>query len=510
MFGVGLHFDLKDLLAVRRIAIPGATAQITVATLLGMLISSLFGWPLEGGFVFGLCLSVASTVVLTRVLVDNRALHTTTGHVAVGWLIVEDIFTVIVLVLLPIFFDAQNADGNIYLALGVVTLKFLGLMLAIFVLGARAIPWLFSKVAESGSQELFTLTVLVTALGISVGSAVFFDVSMALGAFLAGMVVGKSEFSQRAASEALPLRDAFAVLFFVSVGMLLDPTILLENYIILIATLAVVIVGKSLAAFVIVVLLGYPVKVALGVSVALAQIGEFSFILATLGNQLDILDPLATQLLVATAIFSITVNPVLYRLVPYADKWISSKPSLNCLLNARIRSQLPEGVIHAGSASNLPTHQAVIIGYGPIGKIVSRVLKENGIDSTIIELNLETTRRLSEEGISAVYGDAGKRETLISAGLDSAKILILSASSISDAEELVRLAREINPEIQIIARTAHIRELLRLRDSGCEAVYSGEGEVALAVVEEVLRNLGATSEQIERERRKTRRELARF
>lgn len=507
MFGVGLHFHLKDLLAVKSVAIPGAIAQIAVATLLGYLVANYFDWTFQTGIIFGLALSVASTVVLTRVLVDNRALHSPTGHVAIGWLIVEDIFTVIALVLLPIFFGSQSADANLPVALGIVALKFLGLAAAILILGAKVIPWLFTRVAESYSQELFTLTVLVTALGIAVGSAMVFDVSMALGAFLAGMVVGKSEFSQRAASEALPLRDAFAALFFVSVGMLLDPHILIDNIWIVLATLFVVIVGKGVAAFLIVILLGYPIAVALGVSVALAQIGEFSFILASVGKDLGVFSELATNTLVAVAIISITLNPILYCAVKHVDKWIASKPRLYALLTICLNKRLPDEVINPDPYRRYGQHHAIIVGFGPIGRIVSRLLQDNGLTTAVIELNLETARELNEQGLQAVYGNAEKRETLLAAGVEKAKTLVISASSVTSAEEVVRVSKELNPSINIIARTAYLKDLVNLKISGCEAVYSGEGEVALALVGEVLRSLGATEEQVQREQRRTKKEL---
>src|SRR3989442_5760666 len=303
MFGVGLHFHLTELLAVRRVALPGAIAQSLVATVLGAVMARAFGWTLAAGIVFGLALSVASTVVLLRVLADHGDLHTPTGHIAVGWLVVEDLFTVLVLVLLPALFGGQHAGlGHVPRALGLAALKLLALIAFTMLVGGRLIPWLLERVVETRSRELFTLTVLVVALGIAVGSALTFGVSMALGAFLAGMIVGQSEFSLRAASEALPMRDAFAVLFFVSVGMLFDPGALMASPRLLLATLAIVMLGKPIVALVIVTLLGYGSKIAIGVAIALAQIGEFSLILANVGDQLNILSSGATNLIVAVSI----------------------------------------------------------------------------------------------------------------------------------------------------------------------------------------------------------------
>nr|WP_256200168.1 cation:proton antiporter [Verrucomicrobium spinosum] len=304
MFGVGLHFHLKDLLAVRKVAIPGAVAQIAAATALGAIVTHFFGWSIEAGIVFGMAISVASTVVLTRVLSDNRALHTPSGHIAIGWLIVEDLFTILVLVLLPAIFgnpgDAQGAGhgaegGNVWLTMGVAMFKLGLLCVFTLVAGQKIIPWFLGYVAKTGARDLFTLTVLVLALGIAVGSAKFFGASMALGAFLAGMVVGQSEFSGRAASEALPMRDAFAVLFFVSVGMLFDPGALKTGWPLMLATLGIVIIGKPLAALAVVLFFKKPLSSALSISVALAQIGEFSFILAALGTSMKILPPEATN-----------------------------------------------------------------------------------------------------------------------------------------------------------------------------------------------------------------------
>jgi CPA2 family monovalent cation:H+ antiporter-2 len=337
MFGVGLHFHFRELLAVRRIALPGAVVQSLTATVLGALTARAFGWDWTAGVVYGLAISVASTVVLTRVLVDNNDLHTPTGHIAIGWLVVEDLFTVVVLVLLPALAGgAEAGPGALPLALAVAALK-IGILVGLtFFLGGRLIPWLLAGVAVTRSRELFTLTVLVVALGIAVGSAKLFGVSMALGAFLAGMVVGRSDFSLRAASEALPMRDAFAVLFFVSVGMLFDPRYLLAAPGLVATTLAIILLGKPLAALGIVLALHYPVRVALAVAIALAQIGEFSFILASQGQGLGILPDAATNALVAAAIVSISLNPLLYRLLDPLETRLSRRPRFWRWLNARV------------------------------------------------------------------------------------------------------------------------------------------------------------------------------
>jgi monovalent cation:H+ antiporter-2, CPA2 family len=510
MFSVGLHFHFKELLAVRRIALPGAITQSLIATALGAITVWAFGWGWAAGSVYGLAISVASTVVLTRVLADNNDLHTPAGHIAVGWLVVEDLFTVVVLVLLPALFgDRDVGPGGLTLALGLAALKIGALVALTFLLGSRVIPWLLKRVAATRSRELFTLAVLVIALGIAVGSATTFGVSMALGAFLAGMVVGRSDFSLRAASEALPMRDAFGVLFFVSVGMLFDPRYLLESPGLVAATFAIIVLAKPLAALSIVLALRYPPKVALSVAVALAQIGEFSFILAALGKNLHLLPEEATNALVAAAIASISLNPLAYRLVNPLESWAVRHSGLWRWLVVRAQPRIsPPSTPSSEGDPTIPSRQrAVIVGYGPVGQTLVRVLRDNDIEPAVIEMNLETVQRLREEGVLAVYGDANHRETLKSAGVDRAGCLIMSASGIQGAEEVIRIARELNPAIRVLARTAYLRESGALRQAGADSAFSGEGEVALAMAESVLRALGAIPEQIDRERERVRSDL---
>ena len=501
MFGVGLHFHLRELWAVRRVAIPGALVQSLVATGSAALIVRALGWNWTAGLVFGLCLSVASTVVLVRVLADHRDLHTPTGHVAVGWLVVEDLFTVMILVLLPaVVGDGTTGPTHLFSVIGRTALLLGTLVVVTLLVGDRLIPWLLECVAATGARELFTLTVLVLALGIAVGSAKVFGVSVALGAFLAGLVVGRSEFSLRAATEALPMRDAFAVLFFVSVGMLVDPGHLLDAPALLAGTLAVILLGKPLAALGIVLLLRYPVRLALAVAVALAQIGEFSFLLALLGTQLGILPTAATHAIVTAAVLSITINPLLYRLVEPAAAWWSRRAH-----RTESREE-PDAVAQERPTPGNP-HRAVIVGYGPVGRTVARLLRDNAIEPVIVELNLETVRRVREEGLTAVYGDARQRDVLQAAGVAQARSLILSASAISGADELIRLARELNPTVSVLARATHLQELAALHQAGAEIAFSGEGEVALALTEAILHRLGATPDQIDRERERVHAEL---
>jgi CPA2 family monovalent cation:H+ antiporter-2 len=502
MFGVGLQFHVEELLAVRRVAIPGAVAQSAVATALGAVIARAFGWEWPAAIVFGMALAVASTVVLVRILADNRALHTPTGHIAVGWLVVEDLFTVVALVLLPALFG-PSGGSNLAVALGSTALKVGALVAFTAIIGVRVIPRVLDHVADTRSRELFTLTVLVIALGIAVGSAAVFGVSMALGAFLAGMVVGRSDYSLRAASEALPMRDAFAVLFFVSVGMLLPPAFLVEAPWLIAATLAVILLGKPLIAFLIVWLMRYPFRVALSVSIALAQIGEFSFILSSLGRDLGILTGSVTNTLVAASIVSIVLNPLLYRLIPHIERWASSRPRLWAVLNPVVTDP---GALPAPAAVE-PAHRAVVIGYGPSGRTVTRLLRDNGIAPRIIELNMETVRELREQGIEAVYGDATQRDVLVAAGVPSSGNLVMTSAGMSDSTEVIRTARELNPDINVLARAAYLRDLHELRAAGADRVFSGEGEVALALTEAILHKLGATAEQIDRERERAHEEL---
>jgi CPA2 family monovalent cation:H+ antiporter-2 len=506
MFGVGLQFHFKELLAVRRVAVPGAIGQSLIATLLGLLVGVLFDWEWSAGLVFGLAISVASTVVLLRVLVDANELHTPTGHIAVGWLVVEDLFTVLVLVLLPVFFQGGGEGPNIIAAVAWSVVKIGVLIASVILVGGRVLPWVLTRIAATRSRELFVLAVLVLALGIALGAAKLFGVSMELGAFMAGMVVGRSDFSSRAASEALPMRDAFAVLFFVSVGMLFNPMCLVESPLLVAATLAIVLVGKPFAALVIVALLRYPLRVALAVSVALAQIGEFSFIVAQLGSSLKILPDRATDALIATAIVSISLNPILYRWVDAAESRFLAIPTFRRLLSRLKPAAATVNKTHDDQDLG-DGYEAIVVGYGPVGRTLVRLLQENNITPTIVELNLDTVERLRDDAIRAVYGDSTHKETLIAAGAERANVMILSSAGMKRSEEAIRMAREVNPSIRVIARASYLREVPALRKAGADVVFTGEGEVALTMTEYLMRQFGATAEQIERQKENTRDDL---
>jgi len=501
MFGVGLHFHLKDLLAVRKIAIPGAVAQILAATLLGMGAMRLFGWTWTAGIVFGIAVSVASTVVLTRVLADNKALHTPTGHIAIGWLIVEDLFTIIVLVFLPALFHAgpdQATEGGLWKTVSIAGVKLVVLIVFTFTVGQKLIPLLLGYVARTGSRELFTLAVLVLALGIAVGAAKFFGASMALGAFLAGMIVGQSNFSARAAAEALPMRDAFAVLFFVSVGMLFNPGAIREDWLLIAATLGIVLIGKPLAAAAVVMLLKKPLRVALSISVALAQIGEFSFILAALAISMKVVPENAMNALVVASVVSITLNPLLYKCIEPFVKWLEKKK----IVRAAEFTPPPSGVFQKDESKDL----AIVIGYGPVGRTVTRILADNNVQPIVIELNIDTVLELNAMGVQAIYGDATKAEILKSAKIEEAAGLIISTST-PEAATIIATARELNPKVRVLTRSTYLADSEKLRKAGADAIFSSEGEIALSMSEFVMENLGATDEQIERERDRVRAEL---
>jgi monovalent cation:H+ antiporter-2, CPA2 family len=497
MFGVGLHFHLDELLAVKGIALPGALVQSAAATALGVALASAIGWSTGAGLVFGLSISVASTVVLLRMLADNDALHTNAGHIAVGWLVVEDVFTVFVLVLLPALVGDAHADAeSVGFAVFEAVLKVGGLVAFTFVVGRRLIPKLLGHVAKTRSRELFTLTVLVIALGISVGSAKTFGVSMALGAFLAGMVVAQSDFSFRAASEALPMRDAFAVLFFVSMGMLFDPTRLLSDIGLTLATLAIVLLAKPAAALLVVLLLKRPLRTALVVAVALGQIGEFSFILATMGRQLKVLPESATQVLVVASIVSITINPLLFKAIDPLLRWLGK--------HGRAKPESAEAL--AQLARSEPT--TIVIGYGPVGRTVTQLLRENKLNPVVIELNHETVQALHAQGIAAIYGDATQADILTQAGVARARGLVFAASG-TPPEAVIRMARELNPNLLVLARSTYLREAEQLQAAGAQVIVTAEAEVALAMAERLLMSLGATPEQLDRERDRVRSALLR-
>jgi CPA2 family monovalent cation:H+ antiporter-2 len=484
MFGVGLHFSVKDLLSVKAIAIPGAIVQMAVATVLGMALAWLMGWPVAEGFVFGLALSVASTVVLLKALQERRLVETTRGRIAVGWLIVEDLAMVLALVLLPALAGligtngagdaapvAASADGAL-LAIVITLAKVATFIALMLIFGHRVIPWILHRVAGTGDRELFRLAVLAVALGVAFGSAMLFDVSFALGAFFAGMVLSESELSHRAAEETLPLRDAFAVLFFVSVGMIFNPGIMLVAPWAVIGALLIIVFGKSIAALSIVLAFRHPLSTALTISASLAQIGEFSFILATLGVGLGILSETGRDIILAAAILSILVNPIIFMLLDRLGPW----------LEERERSKKGEVPAKALPVSALTEH-TVLIGYGRVGSLIGEALRANGRPFIVVEEQPDLIDTLRSRGIEVIAGNAAKGDVLTRSNIAHANALVIAVPNCFEAGQAVHKARAANPDVEIIARAHSDAEVEHLRKQGADFVVMGEREIAQSMAE---------------------------
>ena len=505
MFGVGLHFHLKDLLAVKAIAIPGAVVQSALATLVAMVVFQAFGMPLKTGAVLGMAMAVASTVVLMRVLMDADVLDAPQGHAAVGWLVVEDLFTVILLVLIPVLgagpdVGAVTAGGGFWGTLGLAMLKLVVLVALLFWAGSRIIPWILVKVARLRSRELFTLTVLVFSVAVAAGSYFFFGASMALGAFLAGMVVAQSPVSHQAAADALPMRDTFAVLFFVSVGMLFDPAYLIKEPGMIAAALGVILVVKPFAALLIVALLGHPLRTGLTVAVGLAQIGEFSFILSDLARQHKLMPDEGHNVLVAAAILSITLNPLLFRMLPQMEAWIDARPELKRLLASRAERRLarttpaaPAEALGADGEGRL----AIVVGYGPVGRSVHRVLKDSGMTVRIVDLNMETVSGLRTQGETAIFGDASNRSILEEAGIRQASHLVVTVPDAGQRAAVIAAARDFGTRLRIVVRARYLSERGDLEKAGASAAVFEEGEAAVALSRMVLADTGTRADALD-------------
>jgi monovalent cation:H+ antiporter-2, CPA2 family len=501
MFGVGLHFSIKDLLSVRAIALPGAVAQIATATVIGLALAHLLGWSFGIGLVFGLSLSVASTVVLLRALEERNALQSSEGKIAVGWLIVEDLAMVLALVLLPALanllggdssgLSAPGASQSTWLTLA-ITLGKVALFVALaLVVGTRFVPWLLTQVARTGSRELFTLSVLAIALGIAYGSSAAFGVSFALGAFFAGVILSESELSHQAGNDSLPLKDAFAVLFFVSVGMLFDPTVLVRQPFAVLAVLAIIMFGKSVAAFVIVLVFRHPVRTALTVSASLAQIGEFSFILAGLGAAVGLMPSEGRDLILAGALLSIALNPLAFAAVAPLTRFFESRPRLLALLERRgaERHRVP-----VSSAAGLRDH-AVLVGYGRVGGAIGPVLREQGLPFVVIERDHLMLTSAQEAGVPTIVGDASLPGVLAAAGIAHARLIAVATPDSFQARRIVEVARALNPAIEIVARTHNAAEIGTLQGLGAGRIVMGELELARAMTEHTLRGLGVPPER---------------
>ena len=476
MFGVGLHFSLNDLLSVRAIAIPGALAQILAATLLGVGMGYLLGWPLEGGIVFGLALSVASTVVLLRALQERHVVQTERGRIAVGWLIVEDIAMILALVLLPTWAELRNQvaenggaftwdqAGQVGLAILLTLGKVGAFVLIMLLFGKRLIPWVLHRVVHLGSRELFRLAVLAIALGVALGASELFGASFALGAFFAGMIMGESELSHQAANETLPLRDAFAVLFFVSMGMLFDPMTLVRDPWPLLGALAVVVIGKSLAAVAIMRIFKQPPDSTMLIAASLAQIGEFSFILAGVGVALGLLPGDARDLIIGAAILSIVLNPLAFLVF---ERFVPKPPPA------------PPAPAPTPAART----RAVIVGFGRVGSRIGRQLEARKIDYAVVEEREEIIERLLEQGIETITGNAASADTLRAAAVDRATLIYITVPDGFEAGRIAEIARQQNPAIRILARSHSDAEAEHLAGRGADVIISGEEEIAQAMID---------------------------
>jgi CPA2 family monovalent cation:H+ antiporter-2 len=486
MFGVGLHFSVADLLAVRRIAVPGAVVQMAVATALGAALALGWGWSLSGALVFGVALSVASTVVLLRALEARGLLESGNGRIAVGWLIVEDLAMVLVLVLLPLLADAGESGGDagaLAMRLG-QTLFAVATFVAIMLLGGRRLlPWLLWQVSRTGSRELFTLCTIAAAVGIAYGASALFGVSVALGAFFAGLVLRESEFSQRAAEQSLPFRDAFAVLFFVSVGMLFDPAVLIERPLQVLAVSAVIVIGKTVAAVVLVLALRYPLNTALTVGASLAQIGEFSFILAALGGQLGVLPPEAKSLIVAGALLSIALNPLLFALVEPARRWIVERSSYARRLEAR---DDPLAELPVATDRKFLARQVVLVGHGRVGERVAATLRERGVPCVVVDQNRERVEALRATGVPAVAGNAGTAEVLVQAHIAEAGLLVVATSESTEVRAMIEIARTLNPGIGVVVRAPNAEEAVLLRGAGADVAIHAHEAMAEVLFQRVI------------------------
>ncbi|MCH7391883.1 cation:proton antiporter [Acinetobacter dispersus] len=491
MFGVGMHFSLKDLLQVRRIALPGAILQIAVATLLGIAVSMFWGWSFGSALIFGLSLSCASTVVLLKALGDRGLLDSVNGKIAVGWLLVEDLVMVLALVLLPataVLLGGQALPGtdtsqSIWITIGITLLKVTGFIAFMLIIGKRLVPMIMQFVARLGSRELFTLTVVAAAVSIAYGSYAVFGVSMALGAFFAGMVVKESDFSHRAEEETLPLREIFSILFFVSVGMLFDPSILVEEPLRILAVVAIIMVGKTLAAMALVLFFRYPINTALTVGASLAQIGEFSFILATLGLSLGLLTPDAQNLILAGALFSITLNSFVFSAIEPVQRWIRERSHLARMLE---RSGDPLAMLPDEVDQAYLRDQVVIIGYGGVGRRISENLMQQNIKVVIAEGNREIVEKLRSQGIAAVSGEATEPNVLIQAHIQHARLLVISPMDILDIHRIVDISKQLNPEIQVLICAESKEEAVVIREENIGEVFYAKEEMAKNMSHHIL------------------------
>lgn len=493
MFGVGLHFSLGDLLAVRRVAVPGALVHMALAAALGTVLALSWGWSWGGSIVVGVALSIASTVVLLRALEQRGLLDTADGRMSLGWLVVEDLATVLLLVILPVLSRpsagtaGDAAVGSLWVTVALTVGKAAAFLVVMFVVGRRVLPWLLEHVARTGSRELFTLAVLVVAVGVAVGAAALFGVSLALGAFFAGVVVNESDLSHQAAAEALPLQDAFAVLFFVSVGMLFDPTTIIRHPIETLQVVLLIVLVKPLLAIPIMLLLRQPLRTALTVSASMGQIGEFSFILAGLGLALGVLPPEGQSYIVAGALFSITLDQLLFATIEPIDRWLHRRPRLHAILDR------PRVDVSAEHEANTPSGHVVLVGHGRVGGTIARVLDASALPYVVIERDRRIVDTLRERGKSALFGDAARPGILGAARVDRARLLIITTPDPFQTRQVLTLGRQLNPTIETVARTHSAAEQSYLDQAGVGRAVLGEQELAVSMAKYALESLGQHS-----------------
>ncbi|MBA2650632.1 MAG: cation:proton antiporter [Legionella sp.] len=490
MFGVGLHFSLENLLDIKKIALPGALLQIVVATCLGSTLAILWGWEVKQALVFGLALSVASTVVLIRSLESQSLLNTINGQIAIGWLIVEDLAMIVVLVFLPFISDWFGASTvghegkNLWLSLGLTFFKITSFIVLMLFVGRWILPKLLWQIAKTGSRELFTLCVIAVAVCIAFGASELFDVSIALGSFFAGMIIRESEFSRRAAEKSLPFRDAFSVLFFVSVGMMFNPYIFVEHPYQVLCVVAIIIVGKSIAATAFVLALGYSLNTALTVSASLAQIGEFSFILASQGLKLKLLTTLGQELILAGAILSIALNPLLFKIINPLQTWIRAFFGNASFLDGKVM-ELPQN-----AEKKILTNHVLVIGYGLVGKGIGKILEKNKIPFVVVDQNRELVKKLRSRQMTAVFGSGSEPWALIQANIKEARLLVVATSDAFDIRQMLTISKKLNPHLSIVIRAENEEEKILLGQEVKGAFFLGEEELAKSISEYILNKFG--------------------
>ncbi|WP_298626182.1 cation:proton antiporter, partial [uncultured Legionella sp.] len=496
MFGVGLHFSLDHLLATSKVSLPGALIQITVATVMSLSLALMWGWSWGGALVFGLSLSVASTVVLVRALESEGLIGSIKGQIAIGWLIIEDLAMVLVLVLLPLLADWLGTNAtpgihkNLWVALGITVLQIISFIIVMLLFGRWVVPRLLWHIARTGSHELFTLAIIASALGIAFGASKLFGMSFALGAFFAGMIMRESKFSRRASEESLPFRDAFAVLFFVSIGMLFNPEIFINQPFHVLAVVGIIVIGKSIAAALLVLAFRYPLNTALTVSVSLAQIGEFSFILASLGVHLHLLPGEGMELIIAGALISIALNPFLFKIIKPLQSWMDSKGGAAGQFEY---SDDPLVQLPISTDEKFLSGQVILIGYGRVGKRIERILARQGLPYVIVDKDRDLIEHLRKRSIAAVYGDASEPNVLIQAHIARAGMLVITTADTFQVRQIIHIAHQVNPKIEIAIRTANEEEALLLKQEVVGKFFFNERELARGISRYILNRFGMSN-----------------